>query len=112
MTVGRVHVLATPGMDSHSAYVALSRHRTSVDLHYGNDDFADQTRLTHALSRERGKDMASDHAPAHGRAMPVPEHTDHGHDARDSEASLRRARSAALIRHARAVDAIFTGQKD
>ncbi|MEG3178928.1 Ti-type conjugative transfer relaxase TraA, partial [Sphingomonas sp. RB3P16] len=27
MTVDRTHVLATPGMDSHSSYVALSRHR-------------------------------------------------------------------------------------
>jgi Ti-type conjugative transfer relaxase TraA len=62
MTVDRVHVLATPGLDSHAIYVALSRHRDSVDLHYGNDDFADQTRLVRALSRERGKDMASDYA--------------------------------------------------
>ena len=27
MTVDRAHVLATPGMDSHGAYVAMSRHR-------------------------------------------------------------------------------------
>jgi Ti-type conjugative transfer relaxase TraA len=45
MTVERVHVLATPGMDSHSAYVALSRHRDSVELHFGRDDFADHARL-------------------------------------------------------------------
>jgi Ti-type conjugative transfer relaxase TraA len=62
LTVDRTHVLATPGMDSHSAYVALSRHRDSVVLHYGNDDFADQGRLTRTLSRERGKDMANDYA--------------------------------------------------
>ncbi|MGN6376318.1 MAG: hypothetical protein ACTHMG_12305 [Sphingomonas sp.] len=61
MTVDRVHVLATPGMDRHAAYVALSRHRDRVDLHYGHDDFADHTRLARALSRERGKDMASDY---------------------------------------------------
>ncbi|MEG3147611.1 Ti-type conjugative transfer relaxase TraA [Sphingomonas sp. RT2P30] len=61
MTVDRTHVLATPGMDSHSAYVALSRHRDGVDLHYGDDDFADQGRLTRTLSRERAKDMASDY---------------------------------------------------
>ncbi|MFA6117623.1 MAG: Ti-type conjugative transfer relaxase TraA [Sphingomonas sp.] len=61
MTVDRTHLLATPGMDSHSAYVALSRHRDGVDLHYGNDDFADQGRLTRTLSRERTKDMASDY---------------------------------------------------
>jgi Ti-type conjugative transfer relaxase TraA len=62
MTVDQVKLLATPGMDSHGAYVALSRHRTQVDLHYGKDDFADRRALTRTLSRERGKDMASDYA--------------------------------------------------
>ena len=61
MTVDRTYVLATPGIDSHAAYVALSRHRDRVELHYGQDDFADQGRLTRTLSRERGKDMASDY---------------------------------------------------
>jgi len=63
MTVDRTHVLATRGMDSHGAYVALSRHRDGVDLHYGRDDFADQSKLVRTLSRERGKDMASDYNP-------------------------------------------------
>lgn len=62
MTVDRVHVLATPGLDRHAAYVALSRHRDGVDLHYGRDDFADPDRLAATLSRERSKDMASDYA--------------------------------------------------
>jgi Ti-type conjugative transfer relaxase TraA len=64
MTVDRTHVLATPGMDSHSAYVGLSRHRGTVDLHYGRDDFKDQGKLTGTLSRERAKDMAQDYASA------------------------------------------------
>jgi Ti-type conjugative transfer relaxase TraA len=67
MTVDSVHVLATPGLDRHASYVALSRHRDSVDLHYGKDDFADRGRLVRTLGRERGKDMASDYAP-----MPEP----------------------------------------
>lgn len=61
MTVDRVYVLATPGLDRHAAYVALSRHRESVDLHHGHDDFADRDSLVRTLSRERGKDMASDY---------------------------------------------------
>ncbi len=65
MTVDRVQVLATPGIDSHSTYVALSRHRLAVELYYGRDDFANQSRLIRAASRERGKDMASDY-----RALP------------------------------------------
>ena len=66
VTVDRAHVLATPGMDRHSAYVGMSRHRDGVQLHYGRDDFADQRQLTRTLSRERAKDMASDygHDPA------------------------------------------------
>ncbi|MGQ0590362.1 MAG: Ti-type conjugative transfer relaxase TraA, partial [Sphingosinicella sp.] len=62
VTVDRVRVLATPGLDRHAAYVGLSRHRDRVDLHYGGDDFADRGKLVRALSRERGKDMASDYA--------------------------------------------------
>ncbi|MHA6766915.1 Ti-type conjugative transfer relaxase TraA [Sphingobium ummariense] len=61
VTVDRTHVLATPGLDRHAAYVALSRHRDGVELHYGRDDFADQGRLVRTLSRERVKDMASDY---------------------------------------------------
>jgi len=62
VTVDRTHVLATPGMDRHGAYVALSRHRDSVQSHYGRDDFDDLGKLTSVLSRERAKDMASDFA--------------------------------------------------
>lgn len=62
MTVDRTHVLATPGMDRHGAYVAMSRHRDGVALHYGRDEFKDQSRLVRALSRERPKDMATDYA--------------------------------------------------
>lgn len=61
MTVTHAHVLATPGMDRHGAYVALSRHQTSMALHYGRDDFKDQSKLVRTLSRERAKDMASDY---------------------------------------------------
>jgi Ti-type conjugative transfer relaxase TraA len=61
MTVDRTHVLAAPGMDAHGSYVALSRHRDSVDLHYGRDDFAGEGRLVRTLSRDRAKDMASDY---------------------------------------------------
>src|SRR5690606_25346916 len=77
MTVDRTHVLATRGMDRHSSYVALSRHRDGVQLHYGRDDFQDRSRLVRTLSRERAKDMASDY----GRAEPT----------HDTATSLRKA---------------------
>ena len=44
-TLDRVHVLATPGMDRHLAYVALTRHRESVVLHAGQADFLSPARL-------------------------------------------------------------------
>ncbi|WP_316187424.1 MULTISPECIES: Ti-type conjugative transfer relaxase TraA [unclassified Bradyrhizobium] len=173
ITVDRVHVLATPGMDAHSSYVALSRHRDGVELHYGRDDFAGQDRLTRALSRDRAKDMASDYedaAPVQSYAerrgitfrervaeivrkiVPVklrdmfggprsppdvpasdgerrpergsPERetgrtaaerreteTPERKVAEDADKELRRVRTQALVRHARAVDAIFAAQE-
>ncbi|WP_316173076.1 Ti-type conjugative transfer relaxase TraA, partial [Bradyrhizobium sp. SZCCHNRI2049] len=173
ITVDQVHVLATPGMDAHSSYVALSRHRDGVDLHYGRDDFANADRLTRTLSRDRAKDMASDYeradpvqsyaerrgitfrermaeivrnlvpeklrnmldglsvpgevpdrdggrrpergsperenigAAADRREAEVPART----VAQDPEAEARRVRTRALVRHARAVDAIFAAQE-
>lgn len=64
MTVDRTHVLAAPGMDAHGSYVALSRHRDGMDLHYGRDDFATQDKLINTLSRDRAKDMTTDYDPA------------------------------------------------
>ncbi|OXS99069.1 Ti-type conjugative transfer relaxase TraA [Notoacmeibacter marinus] len=165
MTVDRTHVLATPGMDTHGSYVGLSRHRDSMDLHYGRDDFANRDRLTKTLSRDRAKDMATDYEPAQDYAerrgitfrkrmervveiaRQVPEKVrsmfdglrlsadgapcaDAGdrpqmgradadgpqrepaslarEDADDPELAMRRARTDALKRHARAVDGIFS----
>lgn len=62
VTVDRAYVLATPGLDRHAAYVALSRHRERVDLYYGQDDFADRSQLVRTLGRDRAKDMAADYA--------------------------------------------------
>ncbi|WP_316231126.1 Ti-type conjugative transfer relaxase TraA [Bradyrhizobium sp. SZCCHNR1051] len=173
MTVDRTHVLATPGMDAHGSYVALSRHRDGVDLHYGRDDFVGQDRLVRTLSRDRSKDMASDYErvdPAQSYAerrgitirervaeivrkvvpekvrnvfdglrspsdMPdpdggrrpereTPEREMSGTEAlrreteaperkvaEEAEKELRRVRTRALVRHARAVDAIFEAQE-
>jgi Ti-type conjugative transfer relaxase TraA len=156
MTVDRAHVLATPGMDVHGSYVALSRHRDGVDLHYGRDDFASQDRLVRTLSRDRAKDMASDYEradPAQNYAerrgitfrervaeivrKVVPERVRNMFDGlrpsaeavpgtdsarrpqreaperkvvEDPEGALRKARTKALTRHARAVNAIFDMQ--
>ncbi|TIV61330.1 Ti-type conjugative transfer relaxase TraA [Mesorhizobium sp.] len=182
MTVDRTHVLATPGMDAHGSYVALSRHRDRMDLHYGSDDFATRERLVRTLSRDRAKDMASDydqidplqhyaerrgitfrrvveivrrivpeklrgrigglldglrspadaepgrdrgHQPGredgraqNGDAAPGREASSRGAQREadtpvDPEAALRSARTKALVRHARALDAVIhTGNTD
>ncbi|MDQ0450238.1 Ti-type conjugative transfer relaxase TraA [Brevundimonas nasdae] len=157
MTVDRTHVLATPGMDAHSSYVALSRHRDGTDLHYGRDDFADQNRLVRTLSRDRAKDMATDYEradPAQSyaerrgitfrervveivrkivpekvrgmfdgprspadttpgdNAIPSPQRAAPERTvAADPEAALRKARADALVRHARASDAIIEAKQ-
>jgi Ti-type conjugative transfer relaxase TraA len=157
MTLDRTHVLATPGMDAHASYVALSRHRDGMDLHYGRDDFASQDRLIRTLSRDRAKDMASDYeqidpaqsyaerrgitfrervaeivrkivpekvrgmfdglrpsadaVPGTGGARRPEREAPERKAAEDPEAALRKARTKALIRHARAVDAIFDVQE-
>ena len=78
MTVDHSHLLATPGLDAHGAYVALSRHRHGTVLHYGRDDFDSETALRRTLARERPKDMALDYGqegggrPDKGRAAPGP----------------------------------------
>ena len=142
MTVDRTHVLATPGLDAHGSYVALSRHRDGMDLHYGRDDFAYENRLVRTLSRNRAKDMASDYEradPAQDYAerrgitfrervaeivrkvvpekvrgmfdgLRLPTEGEQGPERKeeeDPEETLRKARTKALVRHARAVDAIF-----
>ena len=71
MTVDRTHVLATPGLDAHASYVAMSRHREGTALHYGRDDFADEAQLRRTLARERPKEMALDYEPR-GSAPPPP----------------------------------------
>jgi Ti-type conjugative transfer relaxase TraA len=157
MTVDRIHVLATPGMDAHSSYVALSRHRDGMELHYGRDDFANPDRLIRTLSRDRAKDMASDYeqrdpvqryaerrgisfservaeivrrvvpervrnmfdglrpsaeaVPGTGSARSPEREAPERKAVEDPEAALRKARTKALVRHARAVDAIFDIQE-
>ena len=66
-TVDRAYVLATPWLDQHATYVALSRHRDGIQLHYGLDDFDSPERLARTLDRERPKDMALDYAGAQER---------------------------------------------
>lgn len=62
VTVDRAHVLASQHMDRHAAYVALSRHRDGVSLHYDRETFATAQSLAQTLGRERAKDTTLDYA--------------------------------------------------
>ena len=61
VTVNRAHVLATAGMDRHMAYVALTRHRDSVALHWSADELGSREGLLRTLGRERLKDTSLDY---------------------------------------------------
>ncbi len=110
MTVDRTHVLATPGMDAHATYVALSRHRTETALHYGRDDFADEAQLRRVLARERPKDMALDYErgpTSSPRAGGTPTPTVRG--ARDHHPVVELAGSAVTV-HAQAPTGTKAGE--
>jgi Ti-type conjugative transfer relaxase TraA len=61
VTVDRSYVLASKYMDGHATYVGLSRHRNSVDVFYGRDEFANERALSQSLGRERSKDVTLDY---------------------------------------------------
>ena len=62
VTVDRAHVLASAHLDRHAAYVGLTRHRESVELHWASEDLRDRAGLERVLSRERAKDTTLDYA--------------------------------------------------
>lgn len=64
MTVDRAYVYGSYGMDSHSAYVAMTRHRERVDLFYDREEFETDEELMRLLSRDRQKDSVLDYAAA------------------------------------------------
>ena len=64
VTVDHAHLLASDGLDRHAAYVGMSRHRETLTVHYGADDFKDRDQLTRTLGRERAKDTTLDYSDA------------------------------------------------
>ncbi|MBI3759774.1 MAG: Ti-type conjugative transfer relaxase TraA [Deltaproteobacteria bacterium] len=65
-TVDRTFILATPGMDRHLSYVAMTRHRDGVEMYAGRDDFKGFDELKEKLSRARPKDSTLDYAQRRG----------------------------------------------
>jgi Ti-type conjugative transfer relaxase TraA len=78
-TVDRTFVLATDHFDRHATYVALSRHRESAAVFYGEADFAGgrdrgsaAERFQEALSRARPKELAHDYLESPTPREPTP----------------------------------------
>jgi Ti-type conjugative transfer relaxase TraA len=77
VTVDRTFVLASGSMDRHLAYVGMTRHRDSVTLYAGRDEFKDVAALSSRLSRAGLKETTLDYAQRRGierdaGAPPVP----------------------------------------
>ena len=68
VTVDRAHVLASGLMDRHAAYVALTRHRDGVALHWSAEEVGSRDGLTRVLGRERAKDTSLDYGAEDGPA--------------------------------------------
>jgi len=65
-TVDGAFVLATPRMDRHLTYVAMTRHRDGAEVYAGRDDFKGFDELKERLSRARPKDSTLDYARRRG----------------------------------------------
>ncbi|MGC8528530.1 MAG: hypothetical protein ACP5ND_15355, partial [Acidiphilium sp.] len=68
VTVDHAHVLLSASMDRHLTYVALSRHRESVRLHWSEEEMGNSARMAERLARERRKESTLDYEPA---AVPI-----------------------------------------
>lgn len=65
-TVDRAFVMASPTMDRHLTYVAMTRHRDQATLYAGSDEFKDMTALSTRLGRSRAKETTLDYAQRRG----------------------------------------------
>ena len=107
-TVDRSYILASKYFDRHTSYVALSRHRESATLFYGEDEFAApkgqgiapdpseaKRNLEYTLSRARPKELAHDYLDP-GISTPGPAAEEHLDDSPESiQARAREAWAAA-----------------
>jgi hypothetical protein len=64
VTVDRAHLLAGRSLDRHAAYVAMTRHRDRLDLHWSREAFPTRQALERILSRQALKDTSLDYVTA------------------------------------------------
>lgn len=61
VTVDQSYVLASKYMDSHLAYVGMTRHKEKAELFLSKEEFANKRELEQVLSRDRSKDVTVDY---------------------------------------------------
>ena len=61
VTVDQSYILASKHLDSHAAYVGMSRHRERADLYWSREEFANKKELEQVLGRDRSKDVTLDY---------------------------------------------------
>jgi len=88
-TVERTFVLATPGMDAHLSYVALSRHQEDTALYAGKADFEDEKELVARLGQDSEADYFADFDEEGGNTEALEQR-------KALESELERARSRGL----------------
>ncbi|CAN5216164.1 Ti-type conjugative transfer relaxase TraA [soil metagenome] len=69
-TVDRTLVLASHYFDRHLTYVALTRHRQSVDIYWSEEAFKTEANLIKKLARENSKDITLDYTKRRGITPP------------------------------------------
>ena len=77
VAVERTHLLATRHLDRHAAYVAMSRHREQLTVHWATDNLGDRARLDTVMGRNWPKDFSADYDlsvddPSAGGPSPAP----------------------------------------
>lgn len=60
-TFDRTFFLASKYIDRHTGYVALTRHRESVEVFWSKDEFSNKDKFIKSLSRDAAKDLAIDY---------------------------------------------------
>ena len=60
-TFDDVMVIAEKGIDAKATYVAMTRHRSNVELCYAKDEFKSYKNLTESLSKYKQKDLVMDY---------------------------------------------------
>ena len=58
--------MASPTMDRHLTYVAMTRHRDQATLYASSDEFKDVAALATRLGRSRAKETTLDYAQRRG----------------------------------------------